>query len=406
MSHSVIQVVSRVVFLAILALSYWLFRRLTRPGAIYAEPTAVRIYGVAAVLLSIPWLIALIGGPGVPRAMPRTLATLLYLPAFCFLFTQLAIAIGLGLSWPVRRALRSAKTRPQAPAPEGIAPPLTSRRTFLRRAALAAPLAPFGVTAAGVIESQQKPKLRRLRFPVRNLPRAFEGFRIVQLSDIHVGPYITLETLAEYVALTNQLAPDLVALTGDMVNHEPEIYPDTARLLSKIRSTHGSFAILGNHEHYMGIEAAQHSLPSYGIPLLLDEKRRIKRRGEELSLIGLDYSFDRHIGERQPTRPEDHLARALASDDRQTAVTIGLTHHPHDFDVLRRANVDVTLAGHTHGGQIALGRYSLGGAFFRYSWGHYQKDGRHLYVSSGMGHWLPFRLGCPTELVEITLVRA
>lgn len=409
MSYPVLMVVSRIVFFAILLLSYWLYRRLTREGAIYSEPTAKRIYLVAALLLSLPWAIALVWGPAAPRYMPRMLATLLYLPAFAFLFTQLAIVFGLGLSWPFRRRKSQPLVQPSAPSsPTGIEALKdgTTRRTFLRRAALAAPLAPFGLTAAGVLQSQQKPKLRRLRLPVKNLPRSFEGFRIVQLSDIHVGPYITLETLEEYVALANRLSPDLVALTGDIVNHEPELFPDVARTLSKLRSRHGSYAVLGNHEHYMGLDAARFSLPAYGIPLLIDEKRRIARRGDEISLVGLDYSFSRSSGERKKSEPGEHLARALASDTRDTAVTIALTHHPHDFDVLRKANVDVTLAGHTHGGQLALGSFSLGSAVFRYSWGHYQKDGSHLYVSSGMGHWLPFRLGCPTELVELTLVRA
>ena len=416
MSPFVFRIVLRVAFLVIVVASIALYRRLTRPGALYDHPLARRVYLVALVVFNLPWLLVVAFGPARPKFINRHLLTAIVLPALVFLLVQLVLGVTLLLRRGTRALLRIGRTRsahaggvsaesnfPELSKDTNL--PEVSRRQFLRRAAMATPLVPFGIAASGVALSQRRPTVREMTVPISGLPAAFHGFRIVQLSDIHVGPYITLETLQEYVAQANGLKPDLVALTGDLVNHDPDQYPDAAKILTKLRSTHGAIAILGNHEYYLGVEAPLEWLPRVGIPLLRDDHRVITRQGQELLVVGLDYAFQYARRGHVASRPEDHVASVARALKKRYPAMIALTHHPSDFDALKQLKPDLTLAGHTHGGQLAIGQASLANIAFRYARGHYRDGEQHLYVNSGLGHWLPFRLGCPTEISVFTLVR-
>ncbi len=234
-------------------------------------------------------------------------------------------------------------------------------------------------------------------------PRALDGTRIALLSDIHAGaPFIREEKLAAIVAETNGATPDLILLAGDfVVGHEPmsrPIEPEViARGLSGLRARLGVYAVLGNHDEWEDGPRMRRALEAEGIHVLDNEVAEIRDRGASIWIAGLaDYM----------TREQQIAATVARAGD----LVIALTHEPDSFPEVP-ARVALTLAGHTHGGQVAL---PLFGALVvpsrygtRYAAGHVVEGGKHLFVTSGIGtSILPVRFGVTPEIALLTLVAA
>jgi hypothetical protein len=249
---------------------------------------------------------------------------------------------------------------------------------------------------------------RPISFP--NLPKAFHGFRIAQLSDIHIGPFMDEEEIRKYVRIANSLKPDLIVLTGDYLTFDPSPERAVVSALSGLRAPYGVFGCLGNHDVWARAEdSLTERFGQAGVKILRQEHAAIRNAGERLNLIGIDYANSRHIsvgaGHMDALQLEG-MAQLMEKD----AVNILLSHNPETFDRAAELGIDLSLAGHTHGGQLALEFISPEIAPSRlvtpYVAGWFQKAGGQLYVNRGIGTIAaPMRVGAPPELTVFELVR-
>jgi predicted MPP superfamily phosphohydrolase len=215
-----------------------------------------------------------------------------------------------------------------------------------------------------------------------------DGFTIVQITDVHVGPTVGRGFVAEVVRRVNTLDADLVAITGDLVDGSASRHARGVEPLADLRSRHGTYYVTGNHEHYWGFDAWLPILRGVGLRTL---------RNERVAIDGLDLAgVDDH--EHKPD-----VARAMVGRDTSRPVVL-LAHQPRQVHAAARHGVDLQLSGHTHGGQIwpwhALVKLQQGGLLA----GHYRVRDTQLYVSRGTGHWgPPVRFGAPAEITRIRL---
>jgi predicted MPP superfamily phosphohydrolase len=300
------------------------------------------------------------------------------------------------LLWPVRRA-----------AGRAIASP--DRRQFLERASTAVVAAPFVAGAYGVFYGRLNLQTTVQRIRLARLPKAFEGFRIAQLSDVHIGPFMPEREIRRYVEITNSLKPDLVALTGDFITWDPSTQRAVVNALAGLRAPFGLFGCLGNHEAWSGTEASITALfAQAGIRILRQACVPVAAHGERLNLIGVDYATRRHA----PAPGQEHVVRqyleGVESLVAPGTVNILLSHNPNTFDRAAELGIDLSLAGHTHGGQVALEFISPEIAPSRlvtpYVAGWFEKPGGQLYVNRGIGTiGVPIRLGAPPEITVYEL---
>ncbi len=276
------------------------------------------------------------------------------------------------------------------------------RRAFLQRGVDSALMGgAVGLSALGWHEAVRLPRVRRVTIPVPGLPPALAGLTIVQLSDIHVGPTIGRDDLAGLVRLTNAQAPDIVAITGDLVDgFVPDLGPELAPL-SDLRAREGVFFVTGNHEYYWDGPAWCRFLAARGIQVLLNEHRVIERGGARLVVAGIpDHRAGRHVPDHTPD-----AARAVAGRPPGVPVVM-LAHQPRSAGMCAAAGAHVMLCGHTHGGQY-FPMNLLIHLFQPYVAGLHRHGAMQVYVSRGSGYWgPPNRLGAPSEVTRIELVPA
>lgn len=292
--------------------------------------------------------------------------------------------------WLAKRVRRY----PDAPLDEAA----LSRRRFLARVTGGATAAVAGASVArGMVTALGEHEVTNVEIALAKLPRELDGFTIVQLSDLHVGLTIDREFVQRVVDRTNALSPDLVALTGDLVDGKvPDLREDIAPL-SQLRAAHGVFAVTGNHEYYAGADAWIAELTRLGARYLRNERVTISRGGASFDLAGVDDHNANGKG-----HGED-LAAALSGRDASRAVVL-LAHQPRQVRRAAAHGVDLQLSGHTHGGQIWPWHYIVklqqGGLLA----GRYLFGGTQLYVTRGCGYWgPPVRLLAPLEITRIIL---
>jgi len=301
------------------------------------------------------------------------------------------------LVWPVRRVARSTNA---------LASP--GRRQFLERSASAVVAAPFVAGAYGLFYGRLNLEITRQRIRLARLPKAFAGFRIVQLSDIHIGPFMTEDQIREYVRIANGLKPDLLALTGDFVTWDPSTQRAVVSALTGLRAPFGIFGCLGNHEAWSRTEdSITRMFQQVGIRILRRERVPVSTQGESFNLIGVDFETRRHMSpgnEKFVHRYLEGVESLVAAD----TVNILMSHNPDTFDRAAEMGIDLSLAGHTHGGQVALEFVSPEIAPSRlvtpYVSGWFQKPGGQLYVNRGIGTiGVPMRVGAPPEITVYEL---
>ena len=228
------------------------------------------------------------------------------------------------------------------------------------------------------------------------LPRALDGFSIVQLTDIHVGNMVERRFLDELVRRANALRPDLVAVTGDLVDGDVSTLGSSVAALESLSSRHGTFFVTGNHDHYSGAAAWTAFLERLGVQVLRNRHVRIGEGSASLDLIGVD-----DWGARLTGGGYD-LEAALAGRDPERASVL-LAHQPANFRVAAGRGIGLQLSGHTHGGQIFPFTLAVSLAW-EFSAGLYRAGDAHIYVSRGCGFWgPPMRIDSPPELVKIVL---
>jgi predicted MPP superfamily phosphohydrolase len=279
-----------------------------------------------------------------------------------------------------------------------------SRRTFMATAAAAS----AGIALYAGTHGRHEFEVVRRTFAIRNLPDALVGFRIVQISDIHLEEFTEAWFLEKMVAEINGLAPDLVLITGDFVSRGPRsdsVAWKAAGLCAEILSTLKApqrFAVLGNHDVAVGADHVIQPLEAHGTPVLVDRFFPIERGSDRFWLAGSD-DADTQIPD---------LSRSVPDDPR--APVILMAHEPDFADyVVRHPRfplVDLMLSGHTHGGQVKLpflGPLVLPDMGKNYVEGLYRFGHMQLYVNRGLGTvGMPFRLNCSPEITHMTLMRA
>ncbi len=411
-------VVSAVVLMFIASQLFWV-RQLRKwgrsliPGATWRRRASIAILVFYLILLFYNFL----GGERSAEATHLTLrAALLQAPFAWWVICSLLgflIAIPLRLAERVGRAVRWAYQRI---AQAGRALPLLSpvslaRRRFLERAALAMTASPFVAGAYGMFYERINLEITHRRIKIPRLPGAFEGFRIAQLSDIHIGPFMAAEEIRRYVGIANRLKPELVALTGDFVTWDPSTQFAVVDALAGFQAPLGVYGCLGNHEMWARVEDSITRLfARRGIRILRGERALIESGGNVINLIGVDYQTRSPMGPRGQRLVREYLQGV----DRLMAPgvpNILLSHNPNTFDRAAELGIDLSLAGHTHGGQVTLEfihpDLSPSRLITPYVKGWFQKPGGQLYVNRGIGTiGVPIRFGAPPEITVYELVRS
>lgn len=247
-----------------------------------------------------------------------------------------------------------------------------------------------------------------------DLPAAFDGYRIVHFSDAHVGTYgeTHTEVLNKVIDSINAQKADMVVFTGDLQNMEPkELYP-FMQTLGRITSNDGIFSVLGNHDYsgYIKADGAtkvanERELVSLerqlGWDLLLNDNRIIRRGADSIVIAGMENDG------RPPHPAKGNIGKTLTGV-RDGAFILMLQHDPSSWrkTILPKSKAQLTLSGHTHGGQIKIFGWSPAAVSYGEYDGMYNEGGRAINVSSGMGAFIPFRLGVSNEIVVITLHRS
>jgi hypothetical protein len=330
------------------------------------------------------------------------------------------IAVGLVmlLGWPLalllrRRELAQASVAPVVQVGAGgaalVAAPDVDleRRSLLVGAGRALPLLAAATSSAGMVAGSSGFVLREVEVRLRGLPPALDGFRIGQITDVHVGTFIDTQYLRATVEAMNQARVDLQVMTGDLIDDLSQL-DGTMASLEACQARHGMLAILGNHEHWRGLPPVLEAYAASArrgspVRLLVDEAHVLEHAGHRVRVVGVDYP----IGPRRSVGAKVERMRRSAEvafrDTSPDELVLCLSHHPDFFPLAVERGARLTLSGHTHGGQVALLGMPLFRFAFDYMLGRYRRGQGELYVSGGTGHWLPFRIGVPPEVTVVTL---
>jgi predicted MPP superfamily phosphohydrolase len=266
--------------------------------------------------------------------------------------------------------------------------------------AVAVPALAVLSTLVGLFNARRRARVVTVEVPINDLPAALNGFTIVQISDIHVGPTIKRRYVEAIVDAVNQLKPDLIAITGDIVDGSVPQLTNHTQPLSRLTARHGAFLVTGNHEYYAGAHAWIDEFRRLGLKVLLNEHVVVHHEGARAVIAGVtDYSaahFD-------PAHRSDPAA-ALVGAPADVLIKVLLAHQPRSAEAAAKAGFTLQLSGHTHGGQFFPWNF-----FVRFQQpftaGLARLNGLWVYTSRGTGYWgPPKRLGAPSEITRVRLV--
>jgi len=254
-------------------------------------------------------------------------------------------------------------------------------------------------TLGAVFALRQRPRLRSRDVVISGLPESFDGYRIAQISDLHCGPFVSGRRVAGWVSKVNRLDPDLVAVTGDFIASGSAFVSVVADALKGLSARDGVFASMGNHDYFTDGDALARALEKAGLTVLRNGGVDIRRGGAAIHVAGVDDTW---------TRRAD-VGKALAGRPSGTPVVL-LAHDPALFPEAALHGVDLTLSGHTHGGQIGVPfvgrRFNLARLMSPFTSGVYESGPSTLYVNHGLGTTgPPVRLGAAPEIAILTLRR-
>lgn len=392
--------VAMTVFALECLLSYWWLRRMWHR---LRHPfwRALIVAGAAGVGLSMAWLIASRTG-----WLPEVRA----FGAVGMVWSLLAVPFGVIpclFAWMIEDAVRAfkkmrlGKNAEPAPAPQmPHSPPHAfhwTRRQLLGAGLAGSPLAlTYAATGVGLAQAWDF-RRRRLRVPVPGLPAALEGLRILHVSDTHVGGFTPADNLDRIAQAVAEEKPDLIAFTGDLVDHTNRALPAALVFCEKLRAIAPVFFCEGNHDRIDNAATLRAQLHQRGFDWLVDgDSRTLTLRGQRVQVLGASWSF----------KLESHAAAVAQAAARRDpgAFPLLLIHHPDAFDAAAQAGFPLVLAGHTHGGQLMLSeRLGAGSVMFNYWSGLYRKPGASLVVSNGVGNWFPLRVNAPAEIGVLEL---
>ncbi|MBN8465118.1 metallophosphoesterase [Corallococcus exiguus] len=343
------------------------------------------------------WTVPAVTGYGLHHTPP------LLVPVKLFAVVWSIAALLVMLMGPPFLILKLRAERRQKAAPPGVN---MERRNLLVKAGQAMPVLAISASGVGVVSGSLGFTVREVEVKLRGLPAALDGFRIGQITDVHVGPFISPEYLRGAVEVMNTAGVDLQVMTGDLIDDVNQV-DETMAALASTTARHGMLAVLGNHEHWRGLDevlGGYEQLAQRGAPvrLLVDEAHVLEHGGQRVRVVGVDFPMS-GASRTGKERRWQRSAETAFKDGNPDDVVLCLSHHPDFFPYAAERGARLTLAGHTHGGQVAFLGIPLFGFVFKHMLGRYRFKDSHLYVSGGTGHWLPFRIGVPPEVTLLTL---
>jgi uncharacterized protein len=282
-------------------------------------------------------------------------------------------------------------------------PPLSAVHTLLDEAgAVWVPVGALAAVGVGALAALGGPYVRRVDIPVEGLPPDLDGLRIVQISDLHVGPTMRLAYVQRVVDMTKQLAPDFIALTGDIVDGSVPRLASHVAPLEALASGDRAFFVLGNHDYYSGAGPWTAHFERMGFRVLRNAYVSIERGTARLVIGGvIDFAARMSDPDARP-RPD------LATDgDARPAFRLLLAHNPKIAPLAEQAGFDLQLSGHTHGGQFFPWTFVVRRVHRPHAAGLSRRGRLWVYVSAGTGTWgPPVRLGTKPELTLLRIVAA
>ena len=378
-----------------------------RPGGEKVLTAIFCLFGAGLVL-------ALFFGPA-PSFLPGWILTALSRRFYVWeggtILLGLAMLAGIILAFPARLLLAALRRLPPtAPAMKRIAvhPAVVrfdaSRRAFLFRGMEGLTAVSLAGAAYGVYSGRFGYELTEASIPVAGLPSALDGFTIGLVSDIHSSSFMTKKQMDGYCGALQSLGTDLIAIPGDFVNSQTEeVYP-FAESFSALHAPCGVYGVMGNHDFYApDPERVAKEVDACGVRLLRNDNVIIVKNGARFALIGID-----DVG--RPDRAASHMQIAMHGIP-EAIPRLLLCHRPYFLGEASAMGMDLVLSGHTHGGQIVLGRIgpvvlTPAAIASPYIWGTYSRGRTQMYVSRGIGTvGLPMRVNCPPEITRITLRR-
>lgn len=255
------------------------------------------------------------------------------------------------------------------------------------------------LSAMGVYNALQIPKVKQVTLEFETWPKALNGLKVVQITDLHISTLYPKQWTQQIVQEVNALNPDIILITGDFIDGTVNNRSEDIQPLSNLRSKYGTYGVLGNHEYYFDAKDWAHHIESLGINILENEHIVLNVNDEQLTIAGVT---DESAAQFDLPQPDVPLALKNAPHD---SPIILLKHQPINAEIAGQNGTDLQLSGHTHGGMIwgfnQMARYANQGLIS----GLYQLSSMYVYVSNGTALWngFPIRLGVPSEITEITL---
>ena len=264
------------------------------------------------------------------------------------------------------------------------------RRTFLRLAGSGTIGAIAATPLLTSLATARDYQVRRIPMYFPNLPSELEGLTIAQISDIHSGVYMSANDMNTIFEIVNSLHPTITTVTGDLVDTNDTEIPPLHSALKTLKADRGVYAVLGNHDHFATGDKVAAAVSDAGLTVMRNAHETLSIDGANLSLIGID--------DCSPRRNFADLERAVDGLDEES-FKVMLVHQPRFWEEAKSANMDLTLVGHTHGGQVGVEAFGmkLYPVYLAYDhpMGHYIEDGKQLYVNVGVG-----MVGTPIRLVR------
>lgn len=363
---------------------------------LFSDRLAKKFYKIFA-LADLAIIGVIVSGWAVRELVPAGFVTVFGSFATIFLMTQLfcgvMVMIALAVRFVWRKFHKPTKFDPQ-------------RRKVLAHAMIY-PLLSFAAAVYGNRIEKNSDVENFFDVPIKNLPPELEGFRLAQISDVHLGAHYSLERLENLLQRIADSKPDLLAITGDIFDDVP-MNPAAIKIVDAFtdKFRYGIFYIHGNHEHFRGIGAIEQMLAQTKIHVLINRSERVTAN---LYMLGVDYPSRAPVTSSNDADREKIFAEARKNfvdraiegvpDD---AIKILLAHHPEFIDDGAERNFPLTLTGHTHGSQFGIFGVPLF-PVFKYTRGIVRHGDSIGYVHCGNGSWFPFRFGCPPEIAHFTL---
>ncbi|MBW2320265.1 MAG: metallophosphoesterase [Deltaproteobacteria bacterium] len=317
-----------------------------------------------------------------------------------FIFTFLVIRDVLCLPAAIMNKLKRILPAQPYKRSDPAIPENPSRRGFLVNSMNYGILATASLTTGyGIVEAKRVPEVKKVQVPITALPKDFHGFRIVQVTDLHVSPTIRRPYVEKVVEIVNSLNADIFALTGDLIDGTISQLSDDVAPLKNIQSAQGNFFITGNHEYYFGVTDWVTQIKRLGFSILLNEYHMIDLGRGSLLLAGVTDFRGGNFLHSHRSDPIKAVAGAPAAD-----IKILLAHQPKSIFDAATAGFDLQISGHTHGGQFFPWNFFVG---FNQPFvsGLHKYKSTHIYVSRGTGYWgPPVRVGAPSEITLIKLI--